>query len=361
MRFPGVCTEAGSEMIGPELVSMNKTDVRMGYLTLFLFVASLITVIITTLSTDLSLYVVTPVLVLPFLVAGVVSFVSEHRWVTLILIVSVTCVAYIIGPAYSILVLCLSVCSEGISVLSGLVQRLLFYRILTSVETINIRERRSVSDRVVSFMFNIPADLDARDIVMETGVHRKSFPWNDMLRTLSFASVPCAFLWIYIFLDPAFGVQTDGISVHILTIVLYIIAISMPWTIFGALDVRIVTANRDFGLSDGLMETLKRMFMPLLFVLVILGVALSVDVHTMCNALMSLAMVVIITVTASSMYHMHNQLSVIRDIVSKWAIFHPADLCSGYNGPIGKVKEDLPGTPERDPRSCFDRSGDQKY
>ena len=360
MNIPKVGGNKGSTN-GKGPVLLRETDVRTGYLFLILLLASVVSIVLVVSSTDNSIYGVLPILATPFFVLGIVSYVVSRRWMVIIIALAVAAAAYLVGPEYALFILHLFICSEGVAVTVSIVQRSFFYRILSSVEGMNVKGRLNAFDRVVLFLFNIPPDVDTRRITMDTGIRRKGIPWMDMIRTMAMALVLCAFLWIYMFLDPAFRVQTDGLPVYTLTIILYIAALVMPWTVFSSLDVRITTDYCDFRLFDGLMETMKRMFLPAIVALVFLGVALSVGGYTFYYVLMSLAMIVLIVTVTSLMYYLCSEASVVKDVVSKWKAFHPADIDSGYGDQVGKVNGEFPGTPKRDPRSCFGRSGDQKY
>ena len=222
--------------------------------------ASVVSFVLVVSLTDNSIYGVLPILATPFFVLGVVSYIVSRRLMVFIITVAVAAVAYLIGPEYALFILHMFICSEGVVVTVSIVQRSLFYRILSSVEGMNVKGRLN------AFICHpVPVHilrLDTRRITMDTGIRRKGIPWMDMIRTTAMALVLCVFLWIYMFLDPAFHVQTDGLPVYTLTIILYIAALVMPWTVFSSLDVRITTDYRDFRLFDGLMETMKRMFLP---------------------------------------------------------------------------------------------------
>ena len=135
----------------------------------------------------------------------------------------------------------------------------------------------------------------------------------------------------------------------------------MPSTILSTLGVRIRSDIRDHRLSDGLMGAVVRVLIPLFVALVFVGVLVSVNGAILYHVLISLVMVAVIITLVSVMYYTRCEASVVRDIVSKWSVFHPADIDSGYGEPSKKGGSDFPGTPVRDPRSCFGRNGDQKY
>lgn len=361
MKLPEIRISDGSVVTGPELSIMRKTDVVLGYLTLFLMVLTFIATVILVTFTDITVYRGMPILAIPFFVTGVIKYISERRWIAALAVFVMTVVAYVFDPVYAVFMLYVFVCAEGVAVVVEIIQRLIFYRFLTTVEMVNVKGKLTLMDHVILFLFNIPPDIDTRRITMDTSVRRDRIPWLDMAQTMVIALVLCVFLWIYMFLNPAFYVNTTGIPIHTFTIILYIAVLVMPWTIFNSLDVRITTDYRDFRLFSGLLETMKRMFLPSVAALFFLGIALSVGGFTFYYIGMSIVMIVVIIAFTSAMYYTRNEASVVRDIVSKWRVFHPADIYSGYDGTVRSGDGDFPGTPRRDPRSCFRGNGNQKY
>lgn len=348
--------------VSSDLCLLKQEDLRTAYLTLFLMVSCALAIVALVMITDISVYELLPLSAIPFFVTGFINYVLSRRWITALFIVVATVLCYLIEPIVALFMLYVFVCAEGVAVTVELIQRVLFYRVLSVVERVNVKRKLTPWDRVVVFLFNIPCDLDTRNLVMDNSVKREGLPWRDMMQTMVLALVLCVFLWIYMFLNPAFYGGTSGIPIYTFTIILYLAVLVMPWSIFGALDVRIETDHRDFKLYRGLLETMKRMFLPSMAALVFLALAVSNGGHALYYVGMSIVMIFVIIVFTSLMYYTRNEASVVNDIVSKWSIFHPADIYSDYvMGERSYEKEDFPGTPVRDPRSCFNRKVDQKY
>ena len=351
----------GSETSGPGITVMRESDVRMGYLVSALLIASVLSFCVAVLFFGCNVYVVTPILSVPFLVTGVISYIIGRRWLMFIPAVVVAAVAYLFDPRCSLFVIHLLICTEGVVVITGIMQRFLFYRVLSSIGRRDSGNRFALPDKIVPFVLDIPDCVDVRRLTLDTDVRRNGIPWEDVVRTTVLSLVPCTFMWLLMFLDPAFRVDAEGLHTFASTVILYIAALVMPSTILSTLGVRIGSDLRDHRLSDDLMGTATRMLIPLLVALVFVGILVSVNGAVLYHFLTSLVMVVVIITMVSVMYYTRCEASVVRDIVSKWSVFHPADIDSGYGEPSKKGGSDFPGTPVRDPRSCFGRNGDQKY
>jgi len=79
------------------------------------------------------------------------------------------------------------------------------------------------------------------------------------------------------------------------------------------------------------------------------------DLTDMCLVAASFAMVAVSIVASSVMYFIRNESAVLKDITSKWKDFRPVEVYSGYGAPgeTSSMDDGIPGTPRRDPRSCF--------
>ena len=325
-----------------------------------LAILSLVATVTIFLTTDAG-YQSMVVLAVPFFVLGLLDYIVSRRWVAVAFISVASVAVYVLEPVLVPFILYVLVCAEGVVVMVEVIQRLLFFRIVRSVEGMNIRFEHTLFDRAVRFLFSIPCDLDTRNLVLDPDVRRDRMPWGEMLRTMMLALCLCMFLWMYMFLNPSFSVPTSGALIYTFTIVLYVSMAVMPWGVFGSLDVRIATGYRDFRLFDGLFETMKRMFLPAGIALLFLVLALSSDGYTFYYVSLSIMMIVITTVFSSVMYYTRNEPSVVGDILTEWAEQHPVDIYSGYGMGGEGTGRDVPGTPRRDPDSCFQEPGDQKY
>lgn len=330
---------------------MNPKDVRMGYAVLAVFIVSVLSVVILCAFTDHRFHEVSSILAAPFIITGFLSHILGRRKVALAVTLAVALIIYLLWPGLTPVALMVLPGIRGLLEVIVILQRLLFPKVVSSVEVINTGGRQSPADRVVRFLFGIPSDMDTRYLTMDTSLCRRHVPYGDLAQTFVIALVPCMFLWIAMVLDPAF--RTDVLPAHIITSVMYIVAIALPWTIFASLNVRI----HRFTLSEGLSGTAKRMLIPLLVVLIILLIVLSADGQVVCNILLSLVLTAIMVTVVSAVYYIRDEVPAVRSVLEGQGQY---GLDSGY-GDIGKTEGDVPGTPVRDPGSCFNGKGDQKY
>ena len=339
---------------GREQVSMMKTiDKRTGILFLALFAASLIVYWVLLNYYGFSVYMGLPVMAIPFAVIGLIYYVLNRRYYAVIATIAISAVAYFIMPTSVLFIIYLLICTEGVAQMTEIVQRQVFYGIIASVERVNIKKKMSLKDRIVVFFFNIPVDLDTRNLMIDRNVSRNKLPWRDMCDTILLALLFCMFLWIYVFLNPSFSIGTSGVPIYTFTIVLYLSMLVMPWSIFNTLDVRIATEYRDFKLYSGLIETFKRMFLPILAAMLFLIAAVNSGPDGLYYVGMSLVMIVVMIIFTSVLYYTSNESSVVNDILDRWQGFHPSEIYSGYSDSKSMDLANLPGTPKRDPRDCF--------
>lgn len=334
---------------------MNVKDVRMGYAALAVSAVSVLVLILLCAFTDHGFHDVSFILTAPFVVTGFISHILGRRKVALTITLAVALIIYLLWPGATPIALMVLPGIRGLLEITAIAQRLLFREVVSSVETINTGRAQSLGDRTVRFLFGIPSDLDARYLAMDTSLCRRHVPYGDLAQTLIISLVPCMFLWTAMVLDPVF--RTDAhLSVHIMTFVMYIVAISLPWTIFASPNVRI----RRFTLSEGLSGTMWRMLLPLSIILIVLAVVLSADLQVIGNILLSLVMTAVMVTIVSSVYYIRDEVPVVRSVVGEWTASHPTGLDSGYGDVVG-TRDDVPGTPVRDPGSCFVDEKDQKY
>jgi len=334
---------------------LRKPDKMVGLLFLGLLLASMIAYVFLAATEEFTVYTALPVMALPFFVVGVIFYVVNRRFIAAAVIVVLSIIAYLIMPDSVLFILYLLVCAEGVATIVEVFQRLVFYEILSRVERVNVKEKMDIVDNLIVFFFNIPVDLDTRNIKIEANISRNKLPVADMVSCMIISVLFCMFLWIYVVLNPAVSLQTEGVPIYTFTIILYISALVMPWTIFSTVNVRIETDYRSFKLYDGFMETFKRMFLPAFAALVFLFIALYNGLDNLYYIVMSLVMIIVMTIFTSAMYFTSNELSMVNDILDKWNVFHPTEIYSGYDSVRRKtsLSDDIPGTPRRNPSECF--------
>ena len=297
---------------------------------------------------------VMPWLALPFFVCGVIFYIRSKYWILLILAAAAMVLWFVEVPETLIfLLLFLIVGASGVVALVDALQRAVFYQVLRTIEYVNVKDKLSSKDRLVAFLFNVPEDLDTRNITMDYELSRTKIPWREVGSSISLGMMVGMFIWIYISMNPTFMDLSSESSVPLLmfTLVLYIPVIVMPWAIFRSLNVRIETRYRDFKVYNGIRATLQRMAIPVVaaFFFVIVAINTS-DINAVAFYIfLSAIMIVGILTLVSILYYWVFEAATINDIVSKWRMFRPVPVFVGLEADDRRTHwDEVPGTPRRD-------------
>ncbi|HKM13437.1 MAG TPA: hypothetical protein VJY42_00715 [Candidatus Methanomethylophilaceae archaeon] len=310
-------------------------------------------------------YDMVPVLTLPLFFDGIIIYISEKRWKSFALLVIVVAalaavhfLEYIIlTPTTLFFFLFILIGGTGVVAIAEAIQRATFYSIVHSIEYMNVKNKMSFFDKMVSFLFNVPEDLDTRNITMNYNLQRMSIPWKEMMQTIGVALMLGMTIWIYISMNPAFMEPgtLDGvsqISIFMFSLVLIIPLLVLPFTIFKSLDVRVQTNYRAFHVHGGAMETIKRMALPigatLIYVLLAINQADMMRVVAYIGA-SALAIVFVVGYTCL-LYYSTNERPLVKDIAAKWKIFRPVPIFVSLDDDNNSRMSggELPGTPSRD-------------
>ncbi|MGE4213130.1 MAG: hypothetical protein AB7E75_07285 [Candidatus Methanomethylophilaceae archaeon] len=311
---------------------------------------------------DYTTYDLIPLLTLPLFLDGIVIYVKERRWKSFIIMVSVVAALFVLHKLEYIqvtgdilfFVLFILIGATGVVAVAEAIQRVSFYRVVHSVEYMNVKRKLSLWDKMVVFLFNVPDDLDTRNVTMNYNFQRTSIPWKEMIQTITMALMLGMFIWIYLSMNPAFMGEDSlkSIPIFMFSLVLVIPLIVLPFTVFKSLDVRVETNYRAFHIHSGVMETLKRMALPigatLIFVLLAINTSDPVQVMTYIGA-SALAIIFVVGYTCI-LYYTTNERPLVNDIVIKWRIFRPVPIFVSLDeGGSGRARfDDAPGTPKRD-------------
>ena len=301
----------------------------------------------------------------PFFILGLHRYHHTKKWTVLIIIIALSVALFLYLHGFDIhedfyqeesfiLIFAIDfifIGSIGVVAFVSALQRLIFYRVVTRVQAMNIKDKMSIQDKVIAFFFNIPNDLDTRELTMDYNLKRASIPWSEIKETMTLGLMIGMFLWIYISMSPKFASlgMFGNTPVYIFAIVLYIPVIVMPWSIFNSLHVRIKTKYRDFSLYEGIKGTIKRMVLPMFAALIyVLSAFHDNDVTTVLTFIgTSIVMIIIIIIFTSGIYYAYFENKLVDDIVAKWKVFRPVELLMTV-GDGDNRKKDFPGTPKRD-------------
>lgn len=339
----------------PKINLLSKRDKITLLLFICLFVGSLVALWYLIAYQDLTIYSALPTMAIPFFVIGVIFYIIRRRFIAVIAVAAISLVAYLLLPVSVLFIVYLLVCTEGVAQMVEIIQRGTFYSIMASIERVNVKDALSLKDKFIVFLFNIPVDIDTRNLKIDKNIIVDKIPWKDMLFSMMLALLFCMFLWIYLFLNPSFDIGLQGVPIYTFTIVLYLSMIVMPWSIFSTLNARIDTEYRAFKIYSGFLGTFARMFLPIFAALIFLIIAVSSGPDNFYYVAMSLVMIVVMITFTSIMYYTSNEVVVVNDIVDKWGVFHPSSIYSGYSeaGKKSTLDDGVPGTPRRDPSECF--------
>ncbi len=303
---------------------------------------------------DLSILELSMFVTMPLVVVGAFQILrSRYRWYLLIVVAAVVAMlvmgaGYVITSAFALI----SVGIAGVVQLVAVLQRFLFYRVVSSVEYLNVRTDLSAWDRVVAFIFNISGDLDTRNLEIDENVKRASLPWGEIWSSMKISFLIGVFIWIYLSMNPSW-MQFDSfanVPVYLFAVMMYIPLIVLPFSIFMSLNVRIETRYRDFRIYDGIKATLMRMAIPIFaaFMYILVAVNENGFEDVLGFIVMSVAFNLVITVASCMVYYKGFESSVIDSIISRWSSFRPVQMLMSVKDAEEQIKEDVPGTPVRD-------------
>ena len=332
---------------------LRPLDSKVALVFLLLLAASIAVYCYLVIDGSFTLYTASPVLSVPFLAAGIYSYVINRRFILGIIAIAVVAITYFVIPEGVFFVLYLLVGAQGVSIIAELLQRRLFYPVLRRVELID-SGKRGLLDKVIAFLFCIPKGMDTRDIDIDRGYSRTKVPVRSMVSSMAVMMLVCLFMWMYVFMDTSISVETEGVPIVTFTIIMYLAPFIISWAIYDRVNARIGSGHREFRLYDGFLDGAKKMAVPTIIALAIIVLAEWAGMENIFFALMTVAMVVLMVGASSLMHFSVIELPLVSDIYDKWSSFHPTGVYSGYSQ-YGKssMKDDVPGTPRRDPSDSF--------
>ncbi len=179
---------------------------------ILLFFASLLASLVAagamTFFMDFRFYDVMPLITAPFFVVGVFWYIKSGRWYFFLAIAALLAALYFGAGVRNFILLFfigfVLVGTPGVVAIVEVLQRAMFYRVLGAVEYMNVKEKLNTTEKIVGFMFNIPHDLDSRNVTMDYNLKRASIPWKEVMGTMYLGFMIGTFLWIYMSMNPIF-------------------------------------------------------------------------------------------------------------------------------------------------------------
>ena len=135
---------------------INKRDRWTALLFVIIFAASLAAYWYLLTYQDFTVYTALPVMSAPFFVIGVIDYILRERYFAMIFILALSVIAYFLLPSSVLFLVYLLVCTEGVVQLVESIQRWMFYKVLGSIERVNVKEKMNFMDRLIVFAFNVP-------------------------------------------------------------------------------------------------------------------------------------------------------------------------------------------------------------
>ena len=299
-------------------------------------------------------YDVFPLLSLPFVALGVLSFIVGRRWIALAVAAVACLVIFLLSPTWGYIALYTLVCTRGIAQFSASLQRRLIGPTVETVMCSSIRPEKRPIDRLAQFVFRISGNVDTRVMSMESSIRRDALPWDEFLGVLRMALVPCLMMWTVMFTLLAYHMPLNQAYVAAFTVCIYAVALAMPWVILRTLDVRAGSERGGVRLYDGVLDNATAMAIPLFLVLLMVAVNMYTGYETVVYIIVSMVVTILFAVIAYVAYYFDLERDVVAHIARERYRFLPED--GGSSG--ARPDDGIPGTPERNDGYCF---GDQRY
>lgn len=291
----------------------------------------------------------------PFAVVGLV-YIIDRRNISAFMVMFILGIAAFIATKqvlYVLLIVYLFIGALGVACVVDALQRMIFYKVVGHIRYVNVKEHLDLGDRFCAFLFNVPPDLDTRNITIDPKKIGTKFSWKDMGSTVVLSLIVGMFFWIYISMNPSF-VDTDysaSVPLFIFGITMYVPVIVLPFSVFKSLNVKITTSYRDFKLYNGAVATIYRMAVPIVAALIlVLQAALTQDnpVGVLMYIGFSAVIILFVVFLTSIVYYYAMEATTSADISNKWKMFIPVPLLMTLHEENTEEKVEYPGTPVRD-------------
>lgn len=304
---------------------------------------------------DFDTYVAIQTLAAPFIVASILYFIQRKSIIPIVIVAVLVAALWLLSVDSSTILFLAEIFlgSIGVALIVSIIQRLIFYRILHTVRYLNVKRKLGLMDRATAFLFNVPPDLDTRNMEVDFAQVGKRFPWKDMFSSVLLSMAVGLFVWIYFSMQPALSaLDLTKASLSVYTVMLYIPIIILPFSVFKSMNARIGTNYRDFKLYNGVVATIQRMAVPVLavFLYVFYKIGNGDDVMIVLKFIaLSAGTIFLVTLLTSVVYFYLMEAHVVSDIGSRWTIFMPVPLLTSLGGDKNAEEEmEYPATPVRD-------------
>ncbi|MDI3482303.1 MAG: hypothetical protein PWQ88_174 [Candidatus Methanomethylophilaceae archaeon] len=333
-------------------LSSDRDDAIVRLFLISLLVFAVVSVICILLGLVKDAITAIPIFSFSLVIVGFVAFADRLRWYYSLILIAVVAALYFYGVETIFILFILYAVLGGFGVVRVIValQRKFFYRALSRIEGISLREELDFKDKLMIFLFNIPEGLNTSDLLADHNMKREHIPLDDILRTMGLGVIVGMFLWVYLSLNPAMLsiYSLDYILLIMFLLTLYIPFIILPWSIFRSLDVRIKGPFHEMRLYNGVVSTIKKIAMPVIPILIyIIFAANRLGIDALLGYItISLIFNLITMASTSVVYFVLYEKELIEDIVSRWRVFRPAPRLVELTKKE-EQKRQVPATPQR--------------
>ncbi len=304
---------------------------------------------------DLTIYDTMAYVAVPFAIVGFIYIVDHKNVTALMVMVLIGVLTFIVTKSFSyvLILIYLLLGALGVACVVDALQRIIFYRVVGHIRYANVKEKLTLGDRFCAFLFNVPPDLDTRNIAIEPKKLGTKFPWKDMGSTVVLSLIVGMFFWIYLSMNPSFMHMeySAKVPIFIFGTTMYVPVIVLPFSVFKSLNVKITTSYRDFPLYNGAVATIYRMAVPIFAaMLYVLHAALSQDdpFNVILYILYSTVIILFVVFLTSIIYYYTIEATTSADISNKWKLFMPVPLLMNLHEEVVEETVSYPGTPSRD-------------
>ena len=304
---------------------------------------------------DMSIYDLMAYIAVPFAIVGLIYIIDRKNITALMAMVVVSVVVFILMKQflYVLIIIYLMLGAMGVACVVDALQRGIFYWVVGHIRYANVKEKLTLADRFCAFLFNVPPDLDTRNITIQPKKVGTKFPWKDMGSTVVLSLIVGMFFWIYLSMNPSLinMEYSANIPIFIFGTTMFVPIIVLPFSVFKSLDVKITTSYRDFSLFNGAVATIYRMAVPIFAaMLYVVHAALSQDdpFNVILYLAYSTVIILFVVFLTSIVYYYTVEATTSADISSKWKLFMPVPLLMNLREEVAEETETYPGTPTRD-------------
>lgn len=304
---------------------------------------------------DIDPYVLLSFIGVPFDLIGLIYIINRKNFASLIIAIILAAAGYFLTHSwmYVVAVVYVFIGALGVACIVDAIQRMIFYSVVSHIRYVNVKDKLSIKDRAIAFLFNVPPDLDTRNITIEPRKLGNKFPWKDLGGTIMLSLTIGMFFWIYLSLNPTFmrtGNFSSEVPTFIFGVMLYVPVLVLPFSVFKSLDVKICTNYRDFRLFSGALATIQRMAIPVFAALLYVLMAMNEQdpMQVLMFIAFSIVIIFFVVIITSLIYYYGMEATTSSDISKKWKIFIPVPLMMTLHNEEHVEKTEYPGTPERD-------------